>query len=120
MNNWTPNPKLEEKIRQSFGVPEIRSEFVNQTYQELMTRATQNPKKHHQIFGLRPAWTIILAIITLMILSTFIIGPDQVYAGFMKLLGYVPGVGIVDQTSPLRILAEPVSMQRDGITVSVN
>jgi WD40 repeat protein len=33
--------------------------------------------------------------------------------------GYIPGVGIVDQSSPVRILAKPVTQTRDGITLTV-
>ena len=36
-----------------------------------------------------------------------------------RALGYIPGVGIVDQSSPLRVLAEPVTLTRDGVTVKV-
>ncbi len=32
---------------------------------------------------------------------------------------YIPGVGIVDQSSPVRVLAEPVTQTRDGITLTV-
>ena len=34
-------------------------------------------------------------------------------------LGYIPGVGIVEQGVPIRVLAEPVSVERDGITLTV-
>ncbi len=34
-------------------------------------------------------------------------------------LGYIPGVGLVEQSAPIRALAEPVSVTRDGITWSV-
>ena len=35
-------------------------------------------------------------------------------------LGYIPGVGLVEQGAPIRVLAEPVSLTRDGITVTVS
>lgn len=34
-------------------------------------------------------------------------------------LGYIPGVGIVNQSAPLRALAEPVSVTREAVTVTV-
>ncbi len=34
-------------------------------------------------------------------------------------LGYIPGVGLVEQGAPIRVLTEPVSLTRDGITVTV-
>ncbi len=55
-----------------------------------------------------------------MVIVTLVIGPQRVYAAVARLFGYIPGVGIIDQSSPIRVLAEPVSITRDGITVSVN
>jgi hypothetical protein len=120
MNEWNSTPWFEESVRQSFGVPEIRSEFVAQVHGDLMRRAAAKSKKTLTFLGLRPAWTVALAILSLMIIITLVIGPQRVYAAVMQLLGYIPGVGIVNQSSPIRILAEPVSVTRDGITVSVN
>ena len=34
-------------------------------------------------------------------------------------LGYIPGIGLVEQGAPIRVLAEPVSVERDGITLTV-
>jgi hypothetical protein len=119
MSEWTSTPPFEESIRQSFGVPEIRPEFVDQTYDEIMRHATIKSRKSHRFLGLRPAWAITLAILSVIIIGTLVIGPQRVYAEFMKLFGYIPGSGIVDLSSPIRVLAEPVSVTRDGITVTV-
>ena len=120
MDNWTPTPEFEDRVRQSFAVPEIRSEFVEQMYGEIMRQAEAKTKKrHYYLFGLRPAWLILLIVLFAMIVSTLIIGPQRVYASFMKLLGYIPGVGVVDTSAPIRVLAEPVSVTRDGVTVTV-
>ena len=35
-------------------------------------------------------------------------------------LGYIPGVGIVEQGAPLRVLAEPVTVEQQGISVTVS
>ena len=120
MNELTPTPLFEEDIRQSFGVPEIRSAFVDQVYGDLMQRAAVKSRKSRPFIGLRPAWSVALAILTLMIIGTVVIGPQRVYAAVTRLLGYIPGVGLVDQSNSIRILAEPVSQTRDGVTVSVN
>ncbi|MCE5207367.1 MAG: hypothetical protein LLG42_03545 [Chloroflexi bacterium] len=119
MNEWTSTPEFEESIRQSFGVPEMRSEFVDQVYADLMQRAAVKSRKSRPFFGLRPAWTIALVILSIMIISTLVIGPQRVYAEVARLLGYIPGVGIVDESSPIRVLAEPVSVTRAGITITV-
>ena len=60
----------------------------------------------------RPALAMLLVLLALALLST------AAYA-IGKATGYIPGVGIVNQSTPLRILAEPVSLEREGITVSV-
>jgi Tol biopolymer transport system component len=119
MNKWTSTPQFEESIRQSFGVPDIRPEFVDQVYDKLMQRATKKTQKPHPFHRLRPAWTITLTILTILIIGTLMIGPQYVYAAVAQLFGYIPGVGIVDESSPIRVLAEPVSVTRDGFTITV-
>jgi len=119
MNEWTSTPQFEEQIKQSFAVPEIRAQFVDQVHSDLRSHARQKYRDSHKIFGLRPAWAVAMAVLTLMIITTLAIGPQQVYATVMRLFGYIPGVGIVDVNAPLRVLEEPVSVTRDGITVTV-
>ena len=60
----------------------------------------------------RPALALFLVLLALALLSS-------VAYAIGKATGYIPGVGIVDQTVPLRILAEPVSVEKEGITVTV-
>jgi hypothetical protein len=57
-------------------------------------------------------------LLILVVLLTFVFLTGVVYA-IGNLLGYVPGIGLVNQTVSLRILAEPVVVERDGITVTV-
>ncbi|HEY43456.1 MAG TPA: hypothetical protein G4O11_05675 [Anaerolineae bacterium] len=40
-------------------------------------------------------------------------------AALRVLLGYVPGIGLVDEAGGLRVLASPVTLEREGITVTV-
>ena len=61
----------------------------------------------------RPVMAILLAIFTLLALS------GAAYA-LGRTLGYLPGYGLVDSTSGLRILAEPVSVTRDGVTLTIS
>jgi hypothetical protein len=60
----------------------------------------------------RPLVAALLALLILLALTgvAYAIG---------RSLGYIPGVGLVDQNIPLRVLAEPVSMTRDGVTITV-
>lgn len=45
--------------------------------------------------------------------------PGNVTA-MQRLLGFLPSAGLVDQSVPMRVLAEPVSHTREGITVTVS
>ncbi len=119
MNDFTPSTQLEDKIRAAIAVPQALPEFVNHLYTDLMHQASLKNRKALRPFYLRPAWIAFLAVITLLIGSTLIIGPQRVYAAVRQLFGYIPGVGIVDQSAPIRVLAEPVVVTRSGITLTV-
>ena len=67
----------------------------------------------------RPAWALVAFLITLTIARDLVIGPQRVLAEVLRLFGYIPEVGIVDQSSPIRVLAEPAYATRDGITLTV-
>ena len=69
-------------------------------------------KDFMQTVRARPALAMLLVLLALALLST-------VAYAIGKATGYIPGVGIVDQSIPLRILVEPVSVEREGITVTV-
>ncbi len=61
----------------------------------------------------------VFLVILVMIVSLIAVGPERALAALRGLLGYVPGVGLVDEEGGLRVLAEPVSQVRDGITVVI-
>ena len=61
----------------------------------------------------RPAFAILVVALLLILLTgvAYAIG---------KVRGYIPGIGMIDQNAPIRILAEPVIAQRDGLTITVS
>jgi len=65
-----------------------------------------------QTLRTRPALALLILLLALALLTgvAYAVG---------KSLGYIPGVGIVSQESPLRVLAEPVTVERDDITLTV-
>jgi hypothetical protein len=65
-----------------------------------------------QTLRAKPALMILFVLLALALLS------GAAYA-IGRSLGYIPGVGIVEQGTPIRVLAEPVSVTRDGITITV-
>src|SRR5262249_35105700 len=66
---------------------------------------TMNPK-------LKLVWVVVLVLIVLLALSGVAYAVGNLFC-------YIPGVRIVEQSAPIRVLAEPVSVTRDGVTVAV-
>lgn len=65
-----------------------------------------------QTLRARPALALIIILLALSLLT------GVVYA-IGKSLGYIPGVGFVEQNAPIRVLAERASIQRGGITLTM-
>lgn len=94
--------------------------FVKKTQTELDYKiAVLSQKKSRRLF-LRPAWLATAVLLAALVISFFAIGPARVAAAVQKLLGYVPGSGLVSTEAPLRVLAEPVEQTRDGVTITVS
>lgn len=128
MTSSTLSNPIEDKLYAATRVPQPRPEFLAELRARLAGEAihpVEPPRRvplgeRIRMAFRRPAW--VMAIIVLFLLAGIlgVIGPQRVLAAFRQILGYIPGVGLVNQTAPIRVLAEPVRLTRDGITVSVN
>ncbi len=67
---------------------------------------------------LGPAW-IVAFVMVVVVVGILLIGPQRVVAAMRGWIGYLPGVGIVDPSAPIRVLAEPVTVTRDEISITV-
>ncbi|MGB7872887.1 MAG: hypothetical protein WBL25_00780, partial [Anaerolineales bacterium] len=65
-----------------------------------------------QTLRARPALAVLIVLVALSLLTgiAYAVG---------RSLGYTPGVGLVEQGAEIRVLAEPVSLTREGITLTV-
>ncbi len=117
MSDITPTPQFEEEIRAAVAVPLAHEEFVKSLHARLIQQAASQRKFNRPIF-LRPAW-IVVSVMAVLVLGILLIGPQRVMAAMRSLMGYLPGVGIVDQSAPIRVLAEPVTVTRDEISITV-
>ncbi len=111
MSDLKPSPEFEEKIRKALDVPNADVEFVNKLRNQLAGR----PVKMKSRFMMKPAWAYAFVIVALALIAS---APSAVTA-LKRLFGYVPGVGLVENTGNLRMLAEPVSVTRDGVTLTI-
>ena len=67
----------------------------------------------------RRAAFLVMAVLALMLAALLAVGPERALAALRGLLGYLPGIGLVDDSAGLRVLAEPVSQTREGVTVTI-
>jgi len=112
---FTPSAELEEAVRRAMAVPEAAPAFVDRLAERLAERAHRRP-------GLvaRRRWVWALGLLLILLLAGAAIGPANIVAAMQRLLGYIPGVGLVDDSGGLRVLAAPVTLEREGITVTVS
>jgi hypothetical protein len=115
MNEFTPIPKLEKKVRQALNVPAPSAAFSNGLRTRLIARSSEMKPQTFR----RPIWQIAFVAIALLAVLFITFNLPGVATALKNLFGYLPGVGPVSQAAPLRILAEPVSVTRDGYTVTV-
>ena len=92
----------------------LRSQFLARAR---LTQKETRLKPYHLHFSPRLAWVLALLFFLALILVA-LSSPDVVKA-MQRLLGYIPGVGTVEQTTSLRVLAQPVTQSRAGITLTI-
>lgn len=112
MRDLNPSPEFEEKVRRAVDVPNPNPEFVNKLRNEL----AQRPVKTKPRFLFRPAW----AVAFVLLLALVIFSLPGIAAAIGRLLGYVPGVGLVENTGRLRILKESISVTREDVTLTIS
>ena len=117
MSDIAPTPEFEEEIRAAVATPLARKEFLEDLHTRILNQAAIKPRVFRPIY-LRPA-RVAVFIITVLLIAILVVGPQRVIAAVRGLLGYIPGAGLVDQSAPIRVLAEPVTITRDDISITV-
>ncbi len=101
----------DEKVRKTLQAIVRRdiSENINLWPRLSSVLVQKNPVSVH------PKWKLVLTIL-FVILGLSVVSGIAYAVG--RITGYLPGIGFVQQNS-LRVLAEPVTQTRDGITVTI-
>ncbi len=69
---------------------------------------------------MQPRMKLTLAVVLIfVVLAVIFTSAPGVASAMRRMLGFIPGFGMVDQGASIRVLAQPISQTRDGITVSV-
>jgi hypothetical protein len=109
-----PNPLREMNANNIFRILDSISEDAIPDDVNLLSRiaASYERKSFTQTLRKNPVLTVLIVLLALSLLTgvAYAIG---------RSLGYIPGIGLVEQGAPIRVLAEPVSITRDGITLTV-
>lgn len=112
--------EIEKEIEKLLVSPKPAGEFVSRLANQLHLQAVRQEKRAVRSLLFRPAFIASAVAAVLLIASILYYSPEAVYAAVCKLFGYMPGVGLIDENAPVRILKQPVSITRDGVTISVN
>lgn len=135
-------PEFESQMRKAMDVPEpdatkldaLREQFVALGVASLQTdrqpdpaskpsRPEKEPKMKRIPSRISPGLAWGLALLVFAILFALAFSSPTVVNALRRLLGYIPGVGVIDQSQTLSTtilaLEEPVTIQRDGVTLTV-
>ncbi len=114
--------ELEEVLKDVVNVPEPDAEFINSLRARFIAEGHASAKKNQEtqmkqkVFSRRLTWALaVLVLVSLVVLFT---RPTVVNA-LKSLFGYVPNVGIINQSSAVRMLEEPVTVVRDNYTLTI-
>ncbi|MEW6404620.1 MAG: hypothetical protein AB1649_22720 [Chloroflexota bacterium] len=113
-------PEFENKVRTALAVPEPDPAFIYSLREQFLSRSSTketNMKLKQTGFFPRFAWGF--ALLVVLALTVTALSSPTVVNAMRRLLGYFPGVGVVEQSAPLRVLVEPVTQTREGITLTV-
>jgi hypothetical protein len=110
--NEHPSPEVEKELREAFNAPNANPAFVRDLRATLLERSTM--KTQTRTFP-RLAWALVLAILLIGLL----VASPRVAEALKRLLGYVPGVGYMEQGHSLRMLTAPVRLEKDGLNLTI-
>ena len=119
MNPNLLSPDFQKKIQTLCTVPEVKPQFKKELRTLIQTKAIRNLKKRKAVPKPKLAWLIFITVIIIAIATSFIIGPQKVWAAFQELVGFIPGIGFVEKTNPIRSLSHPLQQTQEGVTVTI-
>ena len=110
MNDLNPSPEFEDKVRKAMQTPEANPEFAKRLRNELVRRPVQMKTRFF-----KPAWSVAFV----LALAVIVVSVPGLAAALGRVFGYMPNVGLIETTNGLRMLTEPVSSTRDGVTITI-
>lgn len=124
--NLGHSPRVERELEALFSIPAPDAAFVARLERQLVAQGISQSEKDNakasppwvQLLGRRRWAAVALGLLLVLAVAVIAIGPQQVWAGLQRLLGYVPGLGFVNLERAY-LLVEQVEVSRDGATLRV-
>jgi hypothetical protein len=85
----------------------------------LLPQITARIDKENKLIMKTKTRLLIVALFVLVAVAVTLVSFPGVVTAMQRLFGYIPGVGIVEENAPIRVLAAPVTVTRQGISVTV-
>jgi len=111
---------IDQIIQAAFSAPEPTTAQLEEIRQRVVSSWKEKPAAAGRM-NYQPVLRFGLAIVLAAVITTgAAIGPRNVQAAIRRLLGFIPGIGLVEREEGTRILADPVVRDRNGLIVVVN
>ncbi|NMC80327.1 MAG: hypothetical protein GYA59_13285, partial [Chloroflexi bacterium] len=96
----------------------VAADFIHEDVDLSLRVAARLEKENRPTLKNKIRFALALALILLAVGIALFRVPGVANA-MKRMLGYIPGVGLVEEPTSLRVLAAPVSVTREGITLTV-
>ncbi len=116
------NLSIENKILEASHAVEPRREFSDALWNEIASTPQNISSRYSspRLFFIRAGWMATASLIVVVVF-VFAIGPQKVMAFCRNLLlGYLPGIGFVQNDGTTLYLENPISVEKDGMTLTVS
>jgi hypothetical protein len=106
---------VEDRMKSAANTVKPSQQFSDELWRKMQANQAAAPARFSFSRPLKIA-ALSLAVLGLLIIA---IGPKQVWASVNQLIGYLPGIGFFRNDGQTLYLAEPVSTQQGGVTMTV-
>jgi len=86
---------------------------------DLFPRIAAQARRAQSSKTFRPRKLALAVLFVLLAFAILVVSVPALAQAMGRWLGFIPGIGIIDTSAPLRVLAEPLTLTRDGVTLTV-
>ena len=110
---------LEKNIKETYHLADVSPTFITDLANQLKNTQTYRKKTTRSPFLVSKRWGYAVIVVLAILSTLFAIGPSKVLAQIQSILGYIPGIGVVDTRTTFYQLSDSVYKTRDDITLTI-